>query len=147
MSLVNLGKWALANLFKGLIKAEERLLTSPAGGGVGSSPVTGTSALSRSAGTNSLHISIERPTSPQHRQRALSVISSAPSINIRGIASPAATPAVRAAPALGVEDTCIIGGVKSAAEPAVGMTMPAASSAGTPARSLSGADAGAVAAV
>lgn len=81
---INLGKWALANLFRGLIQAEERDLTA--------SP--GSQAQSRSPA--SLHISIERPSSlsPTHRRRALSNISSAPSLNIAGIATPAATPAI-----------------------------------------------------
>lgn len=90
---MNLGKWALANLFKGVISAEEKLLlASP--NSTSQSATQASTSLSRSGGGNSLHISIERPQSPAHRQRALSSLSASPSINILGIATPALNPAV-----------------------------------------------------
>ncbi|KAL7424477.1 hypothetical protein Q5752_000161 [Cryptotrichosporon argae] len=72
---LNLGKWVLTNLFRGLIKAEEHEVRT-------SQPQPAPAAAPH-----------ERPmTSPRHRQRALS-FSTTPSINIAGLATPAATPA------------------------------------------------------
>jgi len=88
---LNLGKWALANLFKGLIKAEEQQVTAM-------SPATTNSSLpSLNRSPNPGHISIERPNlAPPHRARAFSnaSITSAPSLNIPGLATPALTPAI-----------------------------------------------------
>lgn len=91
-SRINLGKWALANLFKGLIKAEEREVTM-------STPTSTTASLpSISRSPAPTHISIERPNAaPPHRQRAMSgslVAPGTPSLNIPGLATPALTPAL-----------------------------------------------------
>lgn len=84
---VNLGKWALANLFQGLIKAEEKEIRS-------TSPATTIPSITRSPAPS--HISIDRPNGQPatHRARALSSLSQTPSLNILGIATPAARPAV-----------------------------------------------------
>lgn len=104
---VNLGKWVLANLFRGLIKAEERTLRdlanhnddnstnasgdAGAGGGGVAIPSGPRSPVSR-------HMAIERPNqSPPHRQRAMSgtfTESNTVSLNIPGLVSPAATSAI-----------------------------------------------------
>ncbi|WWD18801.1 hypothetical protein CI109_103256 [Kwoniella shandongensis] len=95
-SRINLGKWALANLFQGLIKAEEREVRDL----YANTPSTVASSLpsiSRSP-VAPQHISIDRPpVSPPHRQRALTGSFSGakpPSLNIPGLVSPAARPAV-----------------------------------------------------
>ncbi|WOO83377.1 WD repeat-containing protein 48 [Vanrija pseudolonga] len=95
---INIGKVALANLFRGLIKAEEYEVTSQSA--IGNSPTSITSSLpsvSRSPQT-STSIAIDRPlTSPRHRQRALSSSSGigiTPSINIAGLATRAQTRAI-----------------------------------------------------
>lgn len=83
---MNLGKWALANLFKGLIKAEEADLKSQYAQSSTKSPAP-------------THLSIDIPNGngngpPKHRARAMSNLSQTPSLNILGIASPAARPAL-----------------------------------------------------
>lgn len=89
---VNLGKWALANLFKGLIKAEEAEVTAMTPSTVASS----LPSLGRSPAPS--HAPLERSNAPlPHRARAMSgslSIHSAPSLNIPGLATPAAIPAV-----------------------------------------------------
>lgn len=82
--LVNLGKWALANLFQGLIKAEEREATS--------SPTT-SSAPSITRSPAPTHISLG-PSTTTRRARALSSLSQTSSLNVLGVATPAATPAL-----------------------------------------------------
>ncbi|KAK4684516.1 WD repeat-containing protein 48, partial [Tremellales sp. Uapishka_1] len=92
-SRVNLGKWTLANLFQGLIKAEENEVTA-----IGGTPSTTASSLPSIQRTPApAHIAIDRPLrSPTHRTRALSgtFIPGTPSINMIGLATPAATPAI-----------------------------------------------------
>lgn len=91
---INIGKLTLANLFRGLIKAEQDDIAT-------SSPTSQTSSLpsiSRSPNAPT-HIPIAPIMSPRHRQRALSNASLgggiAPSINIAGLATRAQTPAIR----------------------------------------------------
>lgn len=88
---INIGKLTLANLFRGLIKAEQQDIAS-------TSPTSATSSLP------SVSRSPQAPThvplkSPRHRQRALSNASLGggitPSINIAGLATRAQTPAIR----------------------------------------------------
>lgn len=88
---LNIGKLVLANLFRGLIKAEDHEVRT-------ASPTSVTSSLpsvSRSPAAPT-HIPI---MSPRHRQRALSSASShggiSPSINIAGLATRAQTPAIK----------------------------------------------------
>ncbi|BEJ10673.1 hypothetical protein CspHIS471_0100950 [Cutaneotrichosporon sp. HIS471] len=90
-SAVNIGKLTLANLFRGLIKAEQDDIAS-------TSPTSTTSSLpgvSRSPQATT-HIPMK---SPRHRQRALSNASLGggitPSINIAGLTTRAQTPAIR----------------------------------------------------
>lgn len=94
---INIGKVALSNLFRGLIKAEETEVLSVAS----SSPQTAASSLPsvhRSPGPLSTAVP---QGAPRHRARAMSSASMGgangltPSINIAGLATPAATPAVR----------------------------------------------------
>ncbi|WRT68109.1 uncharacterized protein IL334_005084 [Kwoniella shivajii] len=98
---INLGKWALANLFRGLIKAEEREVTDLAINS--STPSTVTSSLPgsvpRSPVISLAPISIERPTDipHPHRKRAMTGSFSnpkPPSLNIPGLVSPASRPAI-----------------------------------------------------
>ena len=105
---VNLGKWALANLFKGesksvygttwladarpgLVKAEEMSVVSM-------SPATTTSSLpSESRSPQARPIPIDRPpAAPSHRQRAMtgSFSGGTPSLDIPGLATSAETPAI-----------------------------------------------------
>lgn len=91
---INVGKLTLANLFRGLIKAEQQDIAS-------ASPTSQTSSLpsiSRSPNAPT-HIPIAPIMSPRHRQRALSNASLGsgitPSINIAGLATRAQTPAIR----------------------------------------------------
>ncbi|WWD05216.1 hypothetical protein V865_003289 [Kwoniella europaea PYCC6329] len=95
---INLGKWALANLFRGLIKAEEREVTDLA---VNQTPSTVNSSLPSSAPRSPgiTQISIERPADipHPHRKRAMTGSFSnprPPSLNIPGLVSPASRPAV-----------------------------------------------------
>ncbi|WVR06650.1 hypothetical protein IAU60_003682 [Kwoniella sp. DSM 27419] len=93
---INLGKWALANLFRGLIKAEEREVTDLH---TSTSPSTINSSLPSSMPRSpGLQISIDRaPVAPPHRKRALTGSfsgSKPPSLNIPGLVSPAARRAV-----------------------------------------------------
>ncbi|WWC88328.1 uncharacterized protein L201_003237 [Kwoniella dendrophila CBS 6074] len=111
---INLGKWALANLFRGLIKAEEREVMDLA---VNATPSTINSSLpssipkspsilqqqqQQSGSTQQLYgISIERSTGNDiphpHRKRAMTGSFSnpkPPSLNIPGLVSPASRPAV-----------------------------------------------------
>lgn len=95
---VNLGKWVLANLFRGLIRAEERTLQDdPSAAPTGASETPSRpQSISRSPAPK--HISIERPNqSPPHRQRAMSgtfTETNTVSLNIPGLVSPAATSAI-----------------------------------------------------
>lgn len=98
---VNLGKWVLANLFRGLVKAEERTLqanttNSNENGAEGESVNGQLDYAPRSPPTR--HIAIERPNqSPPHRQRAMSgtfTETNTVSLNIPGLVSPAATSAM-----------------------------------------------------
>ena len=101
---VNLGKWVLTNLFRGLIKAEERTLRDLAEAGTdtgANGENAGGMPIQAGAGTRSpqsKHMSIERPNqSPPHRQRAMSgtfTESNTVSLNIPGLVSPAATSAI-----------------------------------------------------
>lgn len=91
---INIGKLTLANLFRGLIKAEQHDIAS-------SSPTSATSSLpsvSRSPNAPT-HLPVTPIMSPRHRQRALSNASLGggitPSINIAGLATRAQTPAIR----------------------------------------------------
>ncbi|ORY31816.1 hypothetical protein BCR39DRAFT_587333 [Naematelia encephala] len=90
-AVVNLGKWTLANLFRGLIKAEEAEVTAM-------TPSTTNSSLpSINRSPAPTHIAIERPNlAPPHRQRAMSgsIATGTPSLNIPGLATPAARPAI-----------------------------------------------------
>ena len=119
---VNLGKWALANLFKGqssfmrdlvhelkpfigLVKAEENSVIAM------SPKVTTTNLPPVQRSPQSRPIPIDRPqAAPSHRQRSMtgSFSSGAPSLDIPGLATSASTPAVlpdmdlsRSAPANG----------------------------------------------
>jgi WD repeat-containing protein 48 len=88
---VNLGKWVLANLFRGLIKAEGETLHSQP-----QTESTRPPSITRSPAPR--HLPIERPNqSPPHRQRAMSgtfTESNTVSLNIPGLVSPAARSAV-----------------------------------------------------
>ncbi|EIW67604.1 hypothetical protein TREMEDRAFT_64196 [Tremella mesenterica DSM 1558] len=87
---LNLGKWTLANLFRGLIIAEEREIRAS-----NSTPSTNPPSITRSPAPT--YISIERPTSPTpHRGRAMSssYIPGTPSLNIPGLTTPAVTAAI-----------------------------------------------------
>ncbi|WVQ84243.1 hypothetical protein IAT38_006395 [Cryptococcus sp. DSM 104549] len=104
-SRINLGKWALANLFRGLIKAEEREVTESA---LQTTPSTVTSSLpsvprsptnpNNPSASITISTPIDRPpVSPGHRKRALTGSFSGvrpPALNIPGLVSPAARPAV-----------------------------------------------------
>ncbi|ORX37083.1 hypothetical protein BD324DRAFT_624711 [Kockovaella imperatae] len=88
---LNLGKWALGNLFKGLIKAEEESVVSMSP----KNPTTNLPAVQRSP--EARPIPLDRPqAAPRHRQRALtgSFSGGAPSLDIPGLATAAATPAI-----------------------------------------------------
>ncbi|WWC71103.1 uncharacterized protein I206_105056 [Kwoniella pini CBS 10737] len=92
---INLGKWALANLFRGLIKAEEVEVRDLAINTTTPSSVT--SSLPKSPGLGG--ISIERPADipHPHRKRAMTGSFSnpkPPSLNIPGLVSPASRPAI-----------------------------------------------------
>ncbi|OCF44317.1 hypothetical protein I317_01762 [Kwoniella heveanensis CBS 569] len=93
---INLGKWALANLFRGLIKAEEREVHDLA---INATPSTVSSSLPSSVPRSpGISIAIDRPpVAPPHRKRAMTGSFSSPkppSLNIPGLVSPAARPAV-----------------------------------------------------
>ncbi|KAK8858907.1 hypothetical protein IAR55_003138 [Kwoniella newhampshirensis] len=96
-SRINLGKWALKNLFKGLIKAEEREVVDLYAKSTPSTVSSSLPSVNKSPAAPQ-HISIDRPpVSPPHRQRALTGSFSGakpPSLNIPGLVSPAARPAV-----------------------------------------------------
>ncbi|WWC62960.1 uncharacterized protein I303_105558 [Kwoniella dejecticola CBS 10117] len=92
---INLGKWALANLFRGLIKAEENEVRDLAINTA--TPSTVSSSLPKSPGLGG--ISIERPADipHPHRKRAMTGSFSnpkPPSLNIPGLVSPASRPAI-----------------------------------------------------
>lgn len=94
---INIGKVALSSLFRGLIKAEEAEVQSIAS----SSPQTQPSSLPSVSRSPVAPTSIAIPPgAPRHRARAMSSASSSgltPAINIAGLATPAAIPAVRPA--------------------------------------------------
>lgn len=92
---INIGKVALSSLFRGLIKAEEAEVQSVAS----SSPQSHPSSLPSVSRSPVQPMSIAIPAgAPRHRARAMSSASSSgltPAINIAGLATPAAVPAVR----------------------------------------------------
>lgn len=95
---INIGKVALSSLFRGLIKAEEAEVHSIAS----SSPQSHPSSLPSVSRSPVQPMSIAIPAgAPRHRARAMSSASSTgltPAINIAGLATPAAVPAVRPEP-------------------------------------------------